>query len=203
MPVSVDVLCSRLRSLPDAFRTVTGAKGEPELSALIADTLMHISNRLPEAKTIRQYRWMKSTAKDKHKTNFFKILYVVTWLFYDPLFQNICGDPQKGHQQFFEMLEFQIKRLSELVDASAFVEDADRREELVRICLNAMGVSIEGELESHSADRLQELDSVARHQLILEAKHRRKVEAERKRKIAEEKRKKREEEQAARYGREW
>ena len=88
------------------------------------------------------------------------------------------------------------------MDVLSLIEDSDRREEFVRICLSAMRLSVEGESETESIDRLQALDSVARNKLIEAAQQRRK-EADRKRQIAEEAQRKKQQEQAARYNREW
>ena len=204
MSVSVDSLCARLREVPDSFREPPNFKTAPRLKALVADTVLYISGQLPEERLVSAYYWKKGLRGKNMKArgNYLSIVYVVVWLFHAPCFRQLTGSAAEQQQKFLELLENRIKPLAALVDVSAFIEDTDRREELVRLCLSAMALSVEGESQSHSADRLQALDSVARNQLIQEAQRRRKEE-ERKRRIAEEARRKKEQEQAARYNREW
>ena len=204
MSVSVDALCARLREVPDSFRQSPSLKNAPPLNALVADTILHLSGRLPEASAVSAFEWKKSSRQKNRsaQVNYFSLIYVLVWLFNDACFHALEGDTAARQRQFLDLLEQHMTSLAALVDVSAFIEDTDRREELVRICLKAMDLPIDGESKSHSADRLQALDSVARHQLIQAAQQRRKEE-ERQRLVAEAARRKKEEEQAARYNREW
>jgi hypothetical protein len=91
----------------------------------------------------------------------------------------------------------------EVVAARQFLDDADRREELVRLVLRHLELAPEGEAPADAEDRLSALDSVRRVRLLQEARAaedaRRKREAE----LAAELAKKQAEEQAARYDREY
>jgi hypothetical protein len=90
-----------------------------------------------------------------------------------------------------------------VVAARQFLDDTDRREELVRLVLRHLDLAPEGEAQADAEDRLSSLDSVRRVRLLQEARaaedERRKREAE----LAAELAKKQAEEQAARYDREY
>jgi hypothetical protein len=75
------------------------------------------------------------------------------------------------------------------------INDPDRREELVRLCLKGLGLIPQGESAAQAADRLTTLDSVERDRVIRET---RQAEA-RAREIREAMARKRAEEAAARY----
>ena len=57
MTISIDTLCSRLREIPDSFRVHPKSTNAPDLAAVVADTLLHLSNRLPANKRVRIYNW--------------------------------------------------------------------------------------------------------------------------------------------------
>ena len=205
MPFSVDALCARMREVPESFLPPLNEKLVPIMNAFVADTIMHISGQLPEANAVHlfDFRTVKSSmTSGAVSSNSLSMIYLAVWLFNDPSFQRPHGSASSNQALFLKLIENHLKPLSELVDVLSLIEDSDRREEFVRICLSAMRLSVEGESETESIDRLQALDSVARNKLIKAAQQRRK-EADRKRQIAEEARRKKQQEQAARYNREW
>jgi hypothetical protein len=63
-----------------------------------------------------------------------------------------------------------LPRLAALVDAAMFVSDPDRREELARVSLRALGMAPEGETAAQAEDRLSTVDSVRRHEVLAAAK---------------------------------
>ena len=202
MNMSVDALCVRLREVPESFLPPENSKLTPMMKAFVSDTLLHISGQLPEAasKALTTVWHMARTSVAQTQCEQHDLLAV--WLFNDTHFKRLDGSVSSIQSSFLKLIEQRIKPLSRLVEVMSVVEDGDRREEFVRLCLSAMSLSIEGESEGQSVDRLQTLDSVARHQLIQAAQKQRK-EAERQRRIEEEARRKKQQEQAARYNREW
>ena len=91
-----------------------------------------------------------------------------------------------------------LDELAEVAQAGQLVADADRREELARLCLKSLGLRPAGESVAQAEDRLSTLDSVERSRVIREAR----AAEERARKIREEMARKAAEEAAAVYGRE-
>lgn len=63
-----------------------------------------------------------------------------------------------------------VARMAALIDAGKFVSDPDRREELARVALRALGVQPAGETPAQSEDRLSTVDSVRRHEVLVAAK---------------------------------
>ena len=205
MNMSVDALCVRLREVPESFLPPENSKLTPMMKGFVSDTLLHISGQLPEAAVVQSFDHSMAHGKKNPqslKPNARSMILLAVWLFNDTHFKRLDGSVSSIQSSFLNLIEQRIKPLSRLVEVMSVVEDGDRREEFVRLCLSAMSLSIEGESESQSVDRLQTLDSVARHQLIQAAQKQRK-EAERQRRIEEEARRKKQQEQAARYNREW
>lgn len=117
---------------------------------------------------------------------------ILLWLLRDDWFQS---RPELAERTKKFLLAESIARLSKLVRAEAIINDSDRREELVRLCLKELGLTPEGETEAQAADRLTTLDSVERDQVIRKT---RAAEA-RAREVREAMARKRAEEAAARY----
>lgn len=63
-----------------------------------------------------------------------------------------------------------LRELAEIVDAAAAVSDGERREELARACLAALGLTPAGESAEFAADRLTTLSSVERKRLVQAAR---------------------------------
>jgi hypothetical protein len=63
-----------------------------------------------------------------------------------------------------------LSRLAALVDATQFVSDPDRREELARITLRALGLRVADETPAQSEDRLSTVDSVRRAEVLRAAR---------------------------------
>lgn len=91
-----------------------------------------------------------------------------------------------------------LDELAALVPPERFVDDPDRREELARLALTALGQRPKGETETIAADRLKALSSVERARVLRETQK----QVEHARKVREElaKKKRAEAEAAARYG---
>jgi hypothetical protein len=82
-----------------------------------------------------------------------------------------------------------------LVNARQWVTDPDRREELARLCLNALGLRPAGESRAEARDRLNTVSSVERRRVL----HATRAAELRAAEIREAMRKKAAEEAAARY----
>ncbi len=120
------------------------------------------------------------------------LMSVVLWLMHDEWFL-ARAELADATIQFLQ--SDSLRRLANLIRAEAFVNDADRREELVRLCLKELGFKPAGESDAQAADRLTTLDSLERNRVIRET---RSAEA-RARQVREAMARKRAEEAAARY----
>ena len=124
--------------------------------------------------------------------NRLRVILVACWLLHDPWFRSRSRFAE-GARRF---LATGLDELAEVAQAPQLIADADRREELARLCLKSLGLRPAG--ESVAQDRLSTLDSVERSRVIREAR----AAEERARKIREEMARKAAEEAAAVYGRE-
>jgi hypothetical protein len=87
---------------------------------------------------------------------------ITAWLLHDDWFlarPDLAPAMQK-------VLATALKPLAEVVRPREFVSDPDRREELVRFCLNQLGLRPQGESEAQAKDRLTALDSVERVRVL-------------------------------------
>jgi len=92
----------------------------------------------------------------------------------------------------------ELASLAHSVSVSSLDSDEERREELVRRALRALGEALPGESASESEDRLRQVDSVERRRVLAAAAEREK----RSREVREKMAKKAAEEAAAKVGRE-
>ena len=95
--------------------------------------------------------------------NWLRCVLISCWLLHDPWF--VASRPVDAAWSF---LSGGLGPLSLAVAAPTFVTDDDRREELARRCLDALGLVPDGETEAQAADRLTTLDSVERARVLAE-----------------------------------
>ena len=95
--------------------------------------------------------------------NWLRCVLISCWLLHDPRF--VAARPVDGAWSF---LSSGLGELSLAVHSSQFVADDDRREELARRCVRALGLVPDGETEAQAADRLTTLDSVERARVLAE-----------------------------------
>jgi len=94
--------------------------------------------------------------------NHLRLVLVGCWLLLDPALRRV---PSLGRVALPWLVDG-LADLAPLVAADRFVGDPDRREELVRLCLVALGLRPDGETAVQAADRLQTLSSVARDRVL-------------------------------------
>lgn len=117
---------------------------------------------------------------------------IVVWLLHDPWF---LERPQFAGEVCRLLVSANLGRLAGLVPPEKLVGDPDRREELVRVCLSALGLRPFGETIAQATDRLTTLDSIERDRVVRKTR----AAEERARKIREQMAKKAAQEAAARY----
>jgi hypothetical protein len=123
------------------------------------------------------------------------LVLVASWLLHDDWF----GAAGTFASSALTWLQRGLTKLAELVSPELFVRDPDRREELVRLCLAALGLRAAGETEAQADDRLRALDSAERVRLLRDTHE----QQERARRLREAMRKKEAAEAAAKVSREW
>jgi len=201
--LSVERLCRRIGAIPSVFvEELRDGQAPLATHAILHDLLLVQCDTAPTTAFLAPFRKggavkkAKKGAAESAPTQRYFLARVLAWLLMDDGFRGVPA----------ERLEHAIgeaMRVLEVVAARQFLDDTDRREELVRLVLRHLDLSPEGEAAADAEDRLSSLDSVRRVRLLQEARAaedaRRKREAE----LAAELAKKQAEEQAARYDREY
>ena len=187
----VERLTRRLAQTPPEFllRPRQGKGGTVRVDAVVADVLRDLGG---EGLTDAAAKFFRTQGAN-HR-NRLRLILVSSWLLADDAFR-ADGDLA---DQAGRWLRDGLDELAGLVDADLFVTDQERREELVRLCLAAMGFVPAGETPTQAADRVTALSSVERERVVAESRSR----VEHARKVREAMAKKAAEEAAARYSRE-
>ncbi len=193
MTLAVERLCARIAALPPVLAAAVAkpSAAEVDVEAVIADLFRDRATRplAPDelAALVPRRGGPDAKAASVHRA----LVLVASWLLYEPAFRGADA------ARLAALLGARLGELSKLVALRAFVEDADRREELVRVCLDALGLAPDGERPADAEDRLATLDSARRTRLMREAKAR-EAEREKRRRELEELRRQEAEREAAR-----
>lgn len=195
-------LTHRLSECPSEFlmEPKLGKGGVVHVDAVVSDLIMDLGGDAPDDKQLLFFGSQPEKDPDskelykkgagKH-ANFLRLVLICTWLYHDDWF---C-DAGIYSTRVFEFLKTGLQPLTELLKTDLFVTDPDRREELVRVCLEALELRPKDESEAQAQDRLDTLNSIKRHKII-QATREREEQARKIRKAMEEKRAR---EAAARY----
>lgn len=187
----VEHLTRRLAECPAEFllepRSAGTPGGQVDVEAVVADLLadLGLPGRLP-AKAVGS--WARAPAADR---NLLQVTLVAAWLCHDPWLRS----ERRFGLPVLRWLAGGLRPLAGLVAAELFVTDADRREELARALLDALGVTPGGESRAQAADRLRALSSVERALVLRDTR----AQAERARKLREQMASERAAQAAARY----
>ena len=169
---SVESLTHRLARCPREFLLTprTGQTGKIHAAAVVSDLMGDVFGKPPDRATLGVFEDAKV-----EDGNWLNTVLVACWLLSDVWFQ---GKTELAASAL-SLLQNELNALAGVVQADALVLEPDRREELARLCLRALGLRPPGETRKTADDRLNALDSVERHRVMMEAKkaeeHARKV----------------------------
>lgn len=148
---ALDSLTHRLADCPEDFlaEPLIGRSGQVHVRAVVNDTMLNLGGRLARAEGLTAF----SGAGDRNRL---RLVLVACWLLNDPWFtrRKCFSGPA------FTWLADGLTALASAASAGLFVTEPDRREELARLCLAALGLRPAGENAAQAADRLATLDSV-------------------------------------------
>jgi hypothetical protein len=188
----------------DVVLVQSGAPPSPELVASFART--NAAEPAPKKRRKKAKRGKASGAADDTSdddgttevapTQRGFLARLLAWLLMDEAFHGVSAE----HLEF--AFEAPMDVLS-VVAARQFVEDSDRREELVRLTLRNLDLKPADEPAADAEDRLSSLDSMRRVRLLREARAAEDARRKREQELAAELARKRAAEQAARYDREY
>lgn len=186
---AIEQLTRRLAACPAEFLAAPeiGGRGDVRVGAVVSDLVRDLGGRPltpEEARGLEQGSGVRRL----------RLILVAAWLLHDEWFRGRPGFA--GAARGF--LERGLDELAGIVAPERFVSDADRREELARLALAALGLRPAGESAAQAEDRLRTLDSAERRRVIAAAQ-----EAEKRaREVREAMNRKAAQEAAASYGRE-
>jgi hypothetical protein len=152
-------LTHRLAECPPDFLAEprSGGRGLVRVEAVVSDLFMDLGGGLLSDQGVEPFN-----VSAKGKRNFLRLVLVSCWLLHDEWFRQAGAYSRPAHA----FLKDGLNELSGLVAADLFVTDADRREELARLCLEALDLRPQGESEAQSADRLKTMGSVERSKVL-------------------------------------
>jgi hypothetical protein len=185
----LETLLHRLSECPGEFLEVASGKKDDgiDVIAVVCDHMRRMSSEPPELKADVLDELRGGTPARQ------ALVSVACWLLHDDWF---LSRPELAAGMWKLLISDELTRLSALIRPEKFVSDPDRREELVRVCLRALGLRPQGETLAQAADRLTTLDSAERDRVL-----RATAAAERRaREVREAMAKKKAQEAASRYG---
>lgn len=159
---SLQSLTSRLAETPSAFLAEPriGKRGEIATAAVVGD-LCRILGIEPDAQQLTAFAGGKYQAR-----NFLMLVQVASWLLADSWFQR----KQLTLPAILRILESECRELAQRHQATAFINDDDRREELARLALARLDHRPAGETEIQAQDRLTSISSSERERVIRAAR---------------------------------
>lgn len=186
----LDLLLHRLADCPPEFQAEPhrGQSGTIDVAAVVCDHFreMNAFDESAEENT----KTLRGFGKTRQQ-----LIAITTWLLHEGWF---LKRPELASDMWSLLLGDKLGELSRMLRPEMTVTDPDRREELVRVSLNALGLRPQGESVAQATDRLTTLDSVERERVVRKT---RAAEA-RAREIREQMAAQAAEEAAARYSRE-
>jgi hypothetical protein len=154
----LETLTRRLAECPPEFLASPriGAAGKVVVPAVVADLLRDIGGGPLSPAQAAAFE-QNSLGQ---KRNRLSLILVASWLLHDAWFrQPALAGP------VFALLSEGLGPLADAASAEQCVTDPDRREELARVCLRALGLRPAGETIAQAEDRLATLSSVERESL--------------------------------------
>ena len=163
--IELSYLLKRISETPKEFFNPVVKKGkkigknEINLGAIVNDLIFDHGGNYMIISAIDSF----FENKNKDNLNYLKIVSILVYLFYDESFMIEKCD----YKKIFGFLKSpKLKELSRIVDYREFLEDQERKEELARLALEALGFLPKGETQKKAKDRLTTLDSIERKKIM-------------------------------------
>lgn len=155
-------LTHRLAECPEVFLHPPRRqkRGAVHVDAVVHDLLLALVGATPPPGATAPFR--AAQARVPH----LQLVLIAAWLLHDEWFR---GQPD-CQQAILAWLGEGLAPLAHLVDPELFVTDPERREELARLCLAALGFRPAGESENQASDRLTSLSTVHRQAILARTK---------------------------------
>ena len=157
----LEQLLRRLAEAPADFLAEprVGPSGRVYVDAVVGDLLATLGTR-PDATGLAPFADPAPGSR-----NALSVTLLLCWLLADP---SLADDPPRAGE-LLRLLGAGARELA-ATPARRFVDDPDRREELVRVALAALGMRPAGESRAQAEDRLTSLSSVERARVVAAAR---------------------------------
>lgn len=159
---ALEYLLRRLSECPPEFVISAHDKTAVAPAAVVSDLLQDLGGHLLTPGSAAPFQ-LEPNGKNR---NYINIILIACWLLHDSWFRQ----QQRFAESAYNLFRNGLSELSKRITADKFIYDADRREELVRLVLQALELRPKGESPEQAADRLKTLDSIERERVIREAK---------------------------------
>lgn len=178
-----------MREMPVAFQEEPEGlpKGRLQVAAVVADLFETLQGERPDAGFLGCFRPSGDQARERNRLRW---VLVACHLLWHPAFRAATGEDRVAAGAALRKLFVQeLAALASVAPADGLYHEDERREELVRRALGALGLRFPGETEREARDRLAQVDSIERRRLMIEVARRQKklrIEEALRRKAAEE-----------------
>lgn len=145
-----------LAGMPDDFRS------DVPVAAVVADLFDTWFGRPPEAQLLAAFRPANTGKAERNRLRW---VLAACHLLWHPALRGQAGT----QAQLNRLLVQDVATLASVVQAEALQTDEERREELIRRAVAALGLLLPGESAKEAEDRLAQVDSAERRRLLREA----------------------------------
>ena len=155
-------LTRRLLETPPAFLAEPAGCGDGKLvTAALAGDTVRACGKIPDI------LWLQRFDGQPDRRNWLRCIAIACWLLHDS--ELLVKEAQRA-RRIADWLAEGLQPAAGLVRAERFVSDEDRREELARLCLQALDLLPAGEEAAQAQDRLQTLSSTERSRIETDAR---------------------------------
>ena len=162
--MQLETLLRRIAETPPEFLEppFVGRSGMVHVGAVVHDTLTALGGPEPDIEQLRGFAPAKANELELRRL---RLALATCWLLNERGF----GSRDLGAQALAFLRGAELTELAGLVDAPKLIADADRREELARLTLRALGLRPDGETPAQAQDRLATVSSVEAARLFRES----------------------------------
>ena len=155
----LESLTRRLAECPADFLAEPRLKaaGVVQVAAVVSDLLCDLGGRPLTAAQADVFQ-LAAGARDRNRL---RLTLIAAWLLHAAWFRE-----KNLADRAYGLLATGLTELADLIPAEQCVAEPDRREELVRVCLNGLGLRPAGESLAQAQDRLATLNTVERQRVI-------------------------------------
>lgn len=136
--------------------------GVVSVRAVVCDTYETLAQARPSEALLQAF---SATALTKIERNRLRWVLAACWVFWHPFFRQCRFDAEK----FKNLMVLDLSDLAAIMPVENLLTDQDRREELARLAMAAVGSSFPDETWDDFKDRLTQVDSIESHRVIAQA----------------------------------